>query len=53
MDVGLPPAPSGKRWCRLVDTNLPSPRDFTVGGNKGVEATYGIQGFSAVLLIAK
>lgn len=26
VEVGLPPAPSGKRWCRIVDTNLPAPR---------------------------
>jgi isoamylase len=53
VSVGLPPAPGGKRWCRVVDTNLPAPRDFTPGGNKGVEAKYGIQPFSSIILIAK
>jgi isoamylase len=36
-----------------VDTNLPSPKDFTVGGNAGVEPEYGIQGYGAILLISK
>ena len=50
--VALPPAPPGKKWCRIVDTNLPAPRDWTVGGNKGVEPVYVIQSHSAILLIA-
>ena len=51
--VNLPPAPSGQHWCRLADTNLPSPRDWVVGGNKGVENAYTITGKSAILLISK
>lgn len=31
----LPEAPAGKKWCRVVDTNLASPKDFTRGGNAG------------------
>lgn len=53
IDVGLPPAPSGKKWRRLIDTNLPSPRDFTPGGNSGVEPRYSVTGFSCIVLIAK
>lgn len=53
VEVSLPQPPSGKRWCRVVDTNLPSPRDFTPGGNSGVEQRYGVQAFSSILLIAK
>ena len=49
----LPPPPAGKKWCRLADTNLPSPRDWTVGGNNGVDGTYTMQSNSAILLIAK
>ncbi|KIY97615.1 glycogen operon protein GlgX [Monoraphidium neglectum] len=49
----LPPPPPGQKWSRLVDTNLPSPKDFTVGGNAGVEPEYGIQGYGAILLISK
>ncbi len=36
-----------------MDTNLPSPKDFTPGGNKGVDATYGIQGHSCIVLVAR
>jgi hypothetical protein len=31
----LPEPPSGKKWCRVVDTNLAPPKDFTPGGNAG------------------
>jgi len=53
VEVALPPPPPGKRWCRVVDTNLPTPRDFTPGGNKGVEPRYAVTAFSAILLMAK
>lgn len=33
--VGLPEPPKGHKWCRVVDTNLASPKDFTPGGNAG------------------
>jgi len=49
----LPPPPSGKKWCRLVDTNLPSPRDWTDGGNGGVAGEYKMASFSSILLVAK
>jgi isoamylase len=51
--VSLPSPPNGQKWCRVVDTNLPSPKDFTPGGNGGVDPTYGVQGFSSVMLVAK
>jgi len=53
IEVGLPYAPHGKRWCRVVDTNLPPPKDFTPGGNKGVESIYTVEAFSSIVLIAK
>lgn len=53
VNVPLPPAGNGKKWCRVVDTNLASPKDFTPGGNSGVDATYGVQAFSSIMLIAK
>lgn len=53
VNIPLPPAPSGRKWCRLVDTNLAPPKDFTPGGNNGVEATYGVAPYSSILLIAK
>lgn len=37
----------------MVDTNLPAPRDFTPGGNKGVEPAYGVQAWSCIVLVAK
>lgn len=49
----LPHPPAGRKWCRLVDTNLPPPKDFTPGGNAGVDAVYGVQAFSSIVLIAK
>lgn len=49
----LPSAPSGQKWRRLVDTNLPSPKDITPGGNAGVDPSYSIQGFSSIVLISK
>ena len=53
VDAGLPSPPGGKKWCRVVDTNLPSPKDFTPGGNAGVDAVYGVEAFSSIMLIAK
>ena len=51
--MALPPCPQGQRWCRVIDTNLSAPRDFTIGGNKGVEGTYTIAAFSSIMLIGK
>jgi len=51
--VGLPPPPDGKKWCRVVDTNLPSPRDMTPEGNSGLEGSYNIVAYSSVMLMAK
>jgi hypothetical protein len=51
--VKLPPPPPGQFWCRLADTNLASPRDWVVGGNKGVENVYTITGKSSILLMSK
>lgn len=50
----LPEAPSGKRWSRVVDTNLwDQGKDFTPGGNAGVDAMYNVQPFSSIVLMAK
>jgi len=52
--VGLPQAPHGKKWHRIVDTNLPSPQDFTDGnGYGGLGASYTMVGFSSLMLLAK
>lgn len=49
----VPPPPSGKCWYRVVDTNLPSPDDFVVGGVPGIKKVYDMAPYSAVLLHAK
>lgn len=49
----VPPAPSGKCWYRVVDTNLPSPDDFVVGGVPGIKGVYNMAPYSAVLFHAK
>ncbi len=49
----VPPPPSGKYWYRVVDTNLPSPEDFVVGGVPGVKGVYKMAPYSGVLLHAK
>lgn len=51
--VPLPEPPAGRKWVRLVDTNLPTPRDWLPEGNAGVESTYKMQGYSSILLWAK
>lgn len=53
VDVALPPPPAGKRWSRVVDTNLSSPRDMVPEGNKGVEGNYNVTAYSSVILMAK
>lgn len=49
----LPSPPHGQKWTRVVDTNLPSPKDITPGGNSGVEPVYSVQSFSSIMLLAR
>lgn len=49
----LPPPPGGHKWCRVVDTHLQPPKDFTPGGNNGVDKEYGVAPFSAIMLMSK
>jgi len=51
--VHLPYPGDGRTWCRIVDTNLPAPRDFVEGGNSGVEQSYRMQGHSCIVLLSK
>jgi isoamylase len=53
VEAQLPAPPAGKKWARVVDSNLPPPRDFTAGGNAGVEAVYSMAPHSSILLLAK
>jgi isoamylase len=52
----VPPSPSGRRWRRVVDTALPSPKDI-VGLDKGPRVTagslYAVEGFSLVVFISE
>jgi len=53
VSVGLPPPPAGTQWRRVVDTNLPPPRDITPMGNSGVDGPYEITAYSSIILVAK
>jgi isoamylase len=53
LQASLPQPPGGHKWCRLLDSALPSPRDITPGGNAGVGKEYGVQGRSCIVLISK
>ena len=53
VDAALPPPPQGKRWARIVDTNLPSPQDFVAEGKFGVESRYNVAPRASVILMAK
>ena len=51
--ANLPGLPEGQVWSRVVDTNLEPPKDFTEGGNSGVEPSYIVSAFSSILLMSK
>jgi glycogen operon protein len=49
------PAPSGKRWLRVVDTSLPSPRDILEPGSEEVlenAESYRVANHSIVILLS-
>lgn len=52
-NVMLPQLREGRFWSRIIDTNLPPPKDFTIGGNKGVEPYYIVNAYSSILLESK
>ena len=51
--ANLPGLPEGQVWSRVVDTNLEPPKDFTEGGNSGVEPSYIVSAFSSIMLMTK
>jgi len=53
VDAALPPPPGGKTWHRVVDTNLPSPEDFTPEGKPGCGARYNVAPRGSLMLQAK
>lgn len=51
VENALPGPGEGKRWHRIVDTNLPSPRDFDASGAREIEGSgYRVAPHSAILL---
>jgi len=54
VDNALPKPSHGKKWHRVVDTNLPSPKDIDCEATRMIEgANYNIAPYSALLLIEK
>lgn len=54
VENSLPRPRDGKRWHRVVDTNLSSPRDFDAEGARGIDgAVYRVAPYSAILLEEK
>lgn len=53
VDNALPAPPGGTSWHRVVDTNLPSPQDFTPDGATGVKGVYSVAPWGAIILMAK
>ncbi|THU47262.1 hypothetical protein C4D60_Mb09t13650 [Musa balbisiana] len=51
--AAVPSPPHKKRWHRVVDTNLESPKDFVLEGVPFSDTSYNIASYSAVLLEAK
>ncbi|URE39113.1 Carbohydrate-binding module 48 (Isoamylase N-terminal domain) [Musa troglodytarum] len=51
--AAVPSPPHKKRWHRVVDTNLESPKDFVPEGVPFSDTSYNIASYSAVLLEAK
>eukprot|EP01026_Neomeris_dumetosa_P049765 TRINITY_DN4356_c0_g1_i6.p2 TRINITY_DN4356_c0_g1~~TRINITY_DN4356_c0_g1_i6.p2 ORF type:complete len:174 (-),score=24.76 TRINITY_DN4356_c0_g1_i6:146-667(-) len=49
----IPSPPDGKKWSRVVDTNLPNPRDMVPEGNMGVDPIYSVHGYSSIILMLK
>ncbi|MEL4356410.1 MULTISPECIES: glycogen debranching protein GlgX [unclassified Luteococcus] len=53
LDFALPPLAEGYRWCRLVDTALPSPEDFAEPPHPLTDQQrYRVQSRSSVVLTA-
>lgn len=53
VEAVIPSPPEGRRWHRVVDTNLDSPDDFVPEGVPAIMETYNIAPFSSILLEAK
>ncbi|KAL8490402.1 hypothetical protein ACS0TY_026054 [Phlomoides rotata] len=51
--ASIPSPPESRRWYRVVDTNLESPRDIVPEGVEGVKEMYEIAPYSSIILQAK
>ncbi|KAH6837974.1 isoamylase 3 [Perilla frutescens var. hirtella] len=51
--ASIPSPPQGRRWFRVVDTNLESPSDFVPDGVAGIKETYNLAPYSCIILEAK
>ncbi|XP_011626408.1 isoamylase 3, chloroplastic isoform X2 [Amborella trichopoda] len=49
----MPPPPLGRKWFRVIDTNLLSPDDFVQDGVTGIKDAYNVAPYSSILLEAK
>ncbi len=41
--------PAGKRWVRVADTSLESPRDFSTDSGRVLEGVYNVNPYTSVL----
>ncbi|PKU70446.1 Isoamylase 3, chloroplastic [Dendrobium catenatum] len=51
--IAVPSPPNGKRWHRVVDTNLESPKDFVSEGELFNGSVYNMAPYSSIILEAK
>ncbi|KAH0460240.1 hypothetical protein IEQ34_010903 [Dendrobium chrysotoxum] len=51
--IAVPSPPNGKRWHRVVDTNLESPKDFVSEGVLFNGSVYNMAPYSSIILEAK
>jgi glycogen operon protein len=52
----IPPAPTRRRWRRLIDTALPAPADFVAEGEGPLVAdgtAYAVAAFATLVLISE
>ncbi len=53
VNAPLPPAGPGKKWARVIDTSLPAPRDFSEDPIPKLADSYGVNGYTSIVLTAK
>mmetsp|Transcript_63876 Transcript_63876/g.202119 ORF Transcript_63876/g.202119 Transcript_63876/m.202119 type:complete len:767 (+) Transcript_63876:388-2688(+) len=54
LEFSMPPAPGGKKWHRIVDTNLASPEDYSEAGVPiGEGPVYNVAPWGSIMLQAR